>query len=240
MTARATCCCWPAGRCGNISSSALCCIATTSPRSTCCCKPPRSGISQEANKILNEFPSTRQDMFDYDCVVAFDPDWQALTRGPDRGAARLGRQPGRRTDRYCRAGKRRQGNQQLDPGPGDWPRSAIFTRWSSCGSIRRWRISPTPPRSPGPWSSPARACKPISSGWAKARRASREVWKGFSGVYSFFPVRGPKPAATVLATFSDPRAADGRQATALFRRAVLRLGAGVLHGQRRNVATPPR
>ena len=31
--------------------------------------------------------------------------------------------------------------------------------------------------------------------------------RSFAGVYSFFPVRGPKPGATVLATFSDPRAA---------------------------------
>ena len=39
----------------------------------------QDNISQEATKILNEFPSTREEMFDYDCVVAFDPDWQALT-----------------------------------------------------------------------------------------------------------------------------------------------------------------
>ncbi|MGW8256448.1 MAG: hypothetical protein ACWGMZ_03080, partial [Thermoguttaceae bacterium] len=35
------------------------------------------GISQEGN-ILDKFPSTRRAMYDYDCVAAFDPDWQAL------------------------------------------------------------------------------------------------------------------------------------------------------------------
>ena len=37
---------------------------------------------------------------------------------------------------------------------------------------------------------------------------SRQAWTSFSGVFSFFPVHGPKPAATVLATYSDPRAAE--------------------------------
>src|SRR5690606_35993962 len=35
-------------------------------------------VAQEANKLLFEFPTAEQDLFDYDCIVAFDPDWQAL------------------------------------------------------------------------------------------------------------------------------------------------------------------
>ena len=38
----------------------------------------KEGMSQEG-KILDEFPSTREAMYDYDCMVAFDPDWQALS-----------------------------------------------------------------------------------------------------------------------------------------------------------------
>ena len=38
----------------------------------------KPGMSQEAKKILDDFPSTRPEMFDYDCVVAFDPDWKLL------------------------------------------------------------------------------------------------------------------------------------------------------------------
>jgi hypothetical protein len=37
--------------------------------------------------------------------------------------------------------------------------------------------------------------------------ASQQAWGSFTGVFSFFPVHNPKPAATVLATYSDPRAA---------------------------------
>ncbi len=40
-----------------------------------------SGIAQEANTILSEFPSTREAMYAYDCVVAFDPDWKMLSAG---------------------------------------------------------------------------------------------------------------------------------------------------------------
>ncbi len=36
------------------------------------------GMSQEATNLLDDFPATRQEMADYDCIVAFDPDWKAL------------------------------------------------------------------------------------------------------------------------------------------------------------------
>ena len=42
--------------------------------------------------------------------------------------------------------------------------------------------------------------------------ASQQAWALFPGVYGFCPVHGAKPAAAVLARFSDPRtAASGKQ-----------------------------
>ena len=38
----------------------------------------QTGISQDADKILTEFPSTRDELYQYDCIVAFDPDWTQL------------------------------------------------------------------------------------------------------------------------------------------------------------------
>ena len=38
----------------------------------------QQGMSQEAASILGDFPASRQEMADYDCVVGFDPDWKAL------------------------------------------------------------------------------------------------------------------------------------------------------------------
>jgi len=33
------------------------------------------GMSQDAARLLDDFPATREEMFEYDCVLAFDPDW---------------------------------------------------------------------------------------------------------------------------------------------------------------------
>ena len=37
-----------------------------------------AGASQEAANILTEFPELADDLFQYDCIVAFDPDWMKL------------------------------------------------------------------------------------------------------------------------------------------------------------------
>ena len=38
----------------------------------------KPGISQEANEMLFKFPETEDELFEYDCIVAFDPDWEQL------------------------------------------------------------------------------------------------------------------------------------------------------------------
>ena len=37
------------------------------------------GADQESNKLLQQFPGSAEELFEYDCIVAFDPDWRALT-----------------------------------------------------------------------------------------------------------------------------------------------------------------
>src|SRR4029079_14763933 len=39
----------------------------------------KPGISQESNKLLFEFPKSEDELFEYDAIVAFDPDWEQLT-----------------------------------------------------------------------------------------------------------------------------------------------------------------
>jgi len=36
------------------------------------------GISQDADDILDEFPPTAAELFEYDCIIAIDPDWKEL------------------------------------------------------------------------------------------------------------------------------------------------------------------
>ncbi len=38
----------------------------------------KPGISQDASEVLFDFPATREELFEYDAIVAFDPDWRQL------------------------------------------------------------------------------------------------------------------------------------------------------------------
>jgi hypothetical protein len=38
----------------------------------------KPGISQDAHEILYKFPETADELFEYDAIVAFDPDWEQL------------------------------------------------------------------------------------------------------------------------------------------------------------------
>ncbi len=38
----------------------------------------KPGISQEANELLFQFPESADELFEYDAIVAFDPDWTQL------------------------------------------------------------------------------------------------------------------------------------------------------------------
>ena len=45
----------------------------------------RPGIAQEADELLFDFPTLKENLYEYDCIVAFDPDWRVL----DETQARL-------------------------------------------------------------------------------------------------------------------------------------------------------
>ncbi|MEM7786058.1 MAG: VWA domain-containing protein, partial [Planctomycetota bacterium] len=42
----------------------------------------KQGVDQESDQLLDQFPAKQDDMFQYDCLIAFDPDWRMLT--PDQ------------------------------------------------------------------------------------------------------------------------------------------------------------
>ncbi|HUQ70280.1 MAG TPA: vWA domain-containing protein, partial [Planctomycetaceae bacterium] len=44
------------------------------------------GTSQESRQLLLQFPSTREQLYDYDVVIAFDPDWRLI---PGEGVQQL-------------------------------------------------------------------------------------------------------------------------------------------------------
>lgn len=169
------------------------------------------GISQEADAILDEFPASREAMFSYDCLVAFDPDWRRLS--PDE------------IDLVEQWVGSQGGGMIVIAGPvyaGD-----ALTGWVQDPAMEKIRaLYPVEFKRRGSvLAGPAQAAKepwPLDFTregleaeylWLEDSAAtSLQAWASFAGVYGYCPVRGPKAAATVLARFSDPRARQGDQA----------------------------
>ena len=167
----------------------------------------KEGISQEG-KILTEFPSTREAMYDYDCIVAFDPDWQALSAEQvallENWVADQG------------------GGLIVVAGP-------IYTGATINGWTQNRAMTPIrnlyPVEFPRRMSSADSGVYSASEPWpldftreglaadflnlGDSATAGRQAWTDFTGVYSYCPVRRAKPGAAVYARYSDPKTADG-------------------------------
>ena len=165
------------------------------------------GMSQDADEVLRGFPSTPEELFEYDVVMFFDPDWMAL----DAGQLDL-------IDRWL---TRQAGGMVLVAGP------VYHPRWT------RVRTDPRVSRISGFFPVNLATRGPLLGGgrqggenaWPleftdEARRAeflriaddpqaSFERWAEFDGVYDYVGVQDAKPGAKVYARFSDPTAEVG-------------------------------
>ena len=47
-------------------------------RRTCCCRPASRGSRRNRTSCCSSSRKRREELFEYDCIVAFDPDWTAL------------------------------------------------------------------------------------------------------------------------------------------------------------------
>lgn len=175
----------------------------------------QEGISQESDRILDDFPITREEMFEYDCVVAFDPDWQAMG-GPqvellEKWVAEQG------------------GGLVIVAGPvytgrtvAGWiqdPAMAPIRALYPVEFMRRFSgIDAAPHGSREPWPLEfTREGMEAEFLWlGDTEVGSQEAWRSFPGVYSYTPLRGAKEGAVVLARFSDPQAAAGGEQPVYF------------------------
>ncbi len=163
----------------------------------------RSGISQESSKLLFEFPATEAEIFQYDVIVGFDPDWkqvpaagrEALSKWVFQHAGGLILIAGDVfTAELASANAEYQGIRTLypvvlgadlfdfdlrsDEFQQAWPFE--FTRAGVEAEFLQ--IDETP-------------------------AASAQVWKQFAGVYRCYPTTKAKDGATVYAYFADRRTA---------------------------------
>ncbi len=165
-----------------------------------------SGISQDAHEILDAFPNTPEALFEYDVLVAFDPDWRQLTSAQQE-----------LVERWV---SDQAGGMVVIAGP-------VFTdHWAQDASLSKIRglypvefhrrltlLGDSRHEADEPWPIEfSRDGLEAEFLWIEdSLTASVQAWADFPGVYGHYSVRGPKPAATVYGYFSDPRAAEAGQ-----------------------------
>lgn len=170
-----------------------------------------SGNSQDANKILEEFPSTPQELFEYDCIVAFDPDWRELdTEQVDLLERWVAEKAGGlvvvagpvEMDRWVQEPKLAKIRALY---PVEFNRRIALVEEGRFGSTTPWPLDFT------------REGLEAEFLWLADNGArSQQVWTDFAGVFGYYSVRGAKPGATVFARYSDPEAISGEQRPVYF------------------------
>lgn len=165
------------------------------------------GTSQESNNLLGEFPSAREALFEYDVIMAFDPDWRLI---PSEGVANL-------VDWVYQEG----GGLVLVAGDVNTVQLASASEQATPLQEQLLPLKELYPVVLTSYLSEMRFDQTSSQPWPleftqEGQRAeflqltddpvtSLARWKEFSGFYRCYPTSGAKAGATVLARFSDPR-----------------------------------
>jgi hypothetical protein len=161
----------------------------------------QTGISQEANQILDHFPTTAEELYQYDCIVAFDPDWTKL----DASQVEL-------VEKWV---SEEAGGLITVAGPIQTPRWIRSTEHATLRNLypvefqnRLTLLQDAQYTGQQAWPlSFERAGLEAKFLWlAKTAEESDAAWNNFPGVYGYYAVKGEKPGATVYARFSDPEA----------------------------------
>ncbi len=164
------------------------------------------GISQEADEILYEFPRTADELFEYDCIVAFDPDWTQLDEQQVRLLEQwVSEQAGGlilvagavHTPEWSRL--RRGTDRRIDTLKGLYP--VVFAS-EGAASIDLGRMD-------GDTAWPLEFTRDGLGEkflWLDDDALkSEQLWSSFEGVFGYVAVRDVKSGARVLARFSDPQ-----------------------------------
>jgi hypothetical protein len=173
------------------------------------------GISQDAKKILDDFPATRGELFDYDCIVAFDPDWSQLKPNQIELLEKwVGEQGG---GLIVIAGP-----VDACKGPDSWVQSPDMNLIRNLYPVEFFgRMATTESnmyssRDPWPLDFTREGMDADFLWLGDSAVAGSKAWASLPGVFSFCPVRGPKPGATVYARFSDPAVCQGSEGPVYF------------------------
>ncbi len=167
---------------------------------------PPEGVSQDAHQLLTTFPSTAQELFEYDAIVAFDPDWRAVE--PDRIDLLERWVAEKAGGLIVVAGPVEMDRWVQDPKmakvrglyPVEFNRRITLVEEGRFGSTTPWPLD---------FTREGLEAEFLWLGDSAAR--SQQVWSSFPGVFGYYAVRGAKPGATIFARYSDPEAGTGEQ-----------------------------
>jgi hypothetical protein len=156
------------------------------------------GISQDSSEILADFPDTPALMFEYDCVIAFDPDWKQLSTVQlnllrewvaDKAGGLMVIAGRIHTDATARD-----------------PELSIVRNLYPVEFGRVFALSGASIKRDKPWavhfSDEGKRSEFLRLDDAEA--AGLDPWVEFDGFYDYFPVKGVKDKAVVLAGLVDP------------------------------------
>ncbi|RIK83600.1 MAG: hypothetical protein DCC67_05775 [Planctomycetota bacterium] len=161
--------------------------------------PP--GISQDADRIRPSFPSSKEDLYQYDCIVAFDPNWTQLDAAQadllekwvaeDAGGMIVVAGPVH-TSAWVQSPEHAKIRALY---PVEFQRRLTLLDDGLYGSKTAWPIEFT------------REGLEADFLWlGDTPEENRARWKEFPGVFGAYAVKGAKPGAQVYARYSDPEA----------------------------------
>ena len=159
-------------------------------------------VTQEAAKMLIRFPATEAELFEYDVIVSFDPDWSRLSSEQQQFLNRwVAEHSGGMivvagdiyTPRLAQDADTNRNIAVLYP--------VLLNRMLpelqlSQRSDQPWPITLTPEGQASEFLKIADA----------TGTASTDLWKTFKGIYRSYPVRGLRDGAVTLLEYGNPRA----------------------------------
>ena len=170
------------------------------------------GISQESDELLFEFPALNDELYEYDCIIAFDPNWEALDElqaellekwVAEKAGGLIAIAGPVFTPEWTRF--RRGRNLAVDTIKRLYPVS-FFSQGSAAlqlgrfGAERAWPLEFT------------RDGLQADFLWLEeSPTESERTWASFEGVYGYYAVKEKKRGAKILAHFSDSETAIDEQ-----------------------------
>jgi len=166
----------------------------------------QTGISQDANAVLDRFPTTAEQLYQYDCIVAFDPDWTELEADQielleqwiaDEAGGMIAVAGPIQTSKWTRSTEH---SKLRDLYPVVFQQRLTLLDDGQYGGETPWPLA---------MDRGGREAKFLWLG--NTAEESEAAWDSFPGVYGYYALKGEKPGATVYARFDDPEAGVSSQ-----------------------------